>query len=214
MNQHHTTKIFIFYFLLAGLTISLWAADAWETKKYTEWTAKEALQVLERSPWANGELAMAAVSSQMGPSAGNSAIPYTVAWYSATPVRLAHARLASLNNRAKDEQIQQFLQPVGDFCYITVRGETRQTLMRAKKEDVLKRTYLQVRGKEKVFATDFTPPNNKTGFAIFQFRRTVNNAPLFTENDTDVEFSTEVARITLRSHFTPKKMVFENKLTF
>ena len=34
------------------LTISLWAADFWQTKPYTEWNDKDTQKLLNSSPWA------------------------------------------------------------------------------------------------------------------------------------------------------------------
>jgi len=45
------------YFLSVGILVglagvSLWAADFWQKKKYSEWTPKEVTQMLTDSPWA------------------------------------------------------------------------------------------------------------------------------------------------------------------
>ncbi|MBZ5553146.1 MAG: hypothetical protein LAO21_10535 [Acidobacteriia bacterium] len=209
------------------LTVVSWAAEAWKAKKYTEWTDPEAMQVLERSPWGSIVSVVTGaspVASDPGTAPGGrdtSPISdtgrteeYTVAWYSALPVRQAHARLAELRGRATKEQLEQFLQPVTDVCLIAVRGRNQDRLIKANKDQLLKKTYLQVKGKEKVFASDYTAPSTPTAQAIFQFPRTVNGTPILSEDDKDVEFVTDLGEYRVRSHFTPKKMIFDGRFTF
>lgn len=214
--------------LFVFLNFSLWAADAWKVKKYTEWTESEATQVLQRSPWANTESVVTGMSqagsSEFGTNSGQrsspqsaedtNAINLTVAWYSAMPVREAHARLASMHHRASEDQLKQFLQPVTEVCLITVAGPYSQPFIDAHKEQLIKKTYLQAKGKEKIYATDYTPPSAASRLAIFRFPRTVNNVPIFTEADKDVEFVTDLGNFKVRSHFTPKKMIFGDQFTF
>ena len=213
--------------MLIVLTIALWAAEAWKTKNYTEWSDSEAMQVLERSPWGNVVNVMIGINSQssdLGTSRGSRSSEatddnrqteeYTVAWYSSVPVREAHARLAVLRGRATKEQLEQFLQPVTEVCLIAVRGRNQDRLMKANKEQLLKKTYLQVKGKEKVYHSDYNAPSTPTGQAIFQFPRTVNGAPILSETDKDVEFVTDLGEYRVRAHFTPKKMIFDGKFTY
>lgn len=228
MKNTRIIKALLFLILILGLTLSLVAADVWKTKKYTEWTEQEALQILKRSPWADQESMVAGMNSELPGSSttaagrrsqANSAndvdmAEYNVAWYSATPVRQAHARLASLKNRVKPEDLEQFLAPIGDVCFITVTGQLQRRLEEADKEELLKNTYLQVRGKDKIFATDYQPPSATSRLAIFQFPRTVSNALIFTENDKAVEFNSSVGGVRIHASFSPKKMIFEDKLNF
>jgi hypothetical protein len=213
--------------LLLVMAGTLWAADAWKSKKYTDWSDAEAMQVLERSPWANVVSVMTGTNPQSpdydsSPSnrttdainENDRTQGYTVAWYSSIPVREAHARLAELRGRATKEQLEQFLQPVTEVCLIAIRGRSQDRLMKANKEQLLKKTYLQVKGKEKVYATDFTAPSTPTAQAIFQFPRTVNGVPILTEDDKDIEFVTDLGEYRVRAHFAPKKMIFEGKFTY
>jgi len=154
------------------------------------------------------------VGSSRQPEQDTSTLSYTVMWYSATPVRQAIARRASLRNLATEEQLKQFLQPVGDVCLIAVSGDIQQLLMQANQADVLKRTYLQVRGKDKIFATNFKSPSSASLPAIYEFPRNIQGAPIFTENDKDVVFSSDLGTIRIESCFIPKKMIFEDKLVF
>jgi hypothetical protein len=213
--------------LLLVMAGALWAAEVWKSKKYTDWTDADAMQVLERSPWGNIVSVMTGANPQApdydsGPTSRNTDVindkgpteDYTVAWYSSLPVREAHARLAELRGRATKEQLQQFLQPVTDVCLIAVRARTQDRLMKANKDQLLKKTYLQVKGKEKVYATDFTAPPTPMGQALFQFPRTTNGTPILTEEDKDVEFVTDLGEYRIRAHFTPKKMIFDGKFTY
>ncbi|MBZ5536818.1 MAG: hypothetical protein LAO31_12765 [Acidobacteriia bacterium] len=219
-----TPTSFALLLVMAG---ALWAADVWKSKKYTDWSDAEAMQVLERSPWANVVSVVTGTNPQSpdydsSPSNRNiDAIndngrteDYTVAWYSSMPVRQAHARLAELRGRATKEQLEQFLQPVTDVCLIAVRGRNQDRLIKANKEQLLKKTSLQVKGKEKVYASDYTVPPTPTAQAIFQFPRTVNGAPILAEDDKDIEFVTDLGVYRVRAHFTPKKMIFEGKFTY
>lgn len=207
---------------------ALWAADPWKVKKYTEWSEQEAMQVLRNSPWASTESIPFEVGSRGGsgyPDAGarpgqqqtddsRVMVDYTVAWYSALPIREAHARLASMRKIVTEEQVKEFLQPVGDICQITVTSRNQKPLMNADIPQLLKKTYLQVKGKEKINATDYKPPSAQSRLAIFQFPRTVNGTPLLTEADKDVEFVTDLGEFKVRSHFIPKKMMIEGALVY
>jgi hypothetical protein len=216
--------------ILLIMTLSLWAAEPWKTKKSTEWSVQEALQVLNHSPWANTESVVTGMSFMDGqstpggmgqkprPQTGGddlSTAEYSVAWYSATPVRQAHARLASLNNRASEDELKGFLQPVTEVCNISIKGNYLKPFFEADKEAVIKKTYLLVKGKEKIYATDYTPPASaRAGLVLFHFPRSLNGAPILNENDKDVEFGTEVGGIRVRSHFTPKRMIFEGAFAY
>lgn len=213
--------------LLLVIAGALWAADVWKSKKYTDWTDAEAMQILERSPWASVVSVVTGTNPQSpdydsSPSNRNTdAINdngrtdnYTVAWYSSIPVRQAHARLAELRGRATKEQLEQFLQPVTDVCLIAVRGRNQDRLIKANKEQLLKKTYLQVKGKEKVYASDYTAPPTPSAQAILQFPRTVNGAPILSEDDKDIEFVMDLGEYRVRVHFTPKKMIFDGKFNY
>ena len=55
--------------VLASLSVAaLWAADFWEAKSYTEWSAKEVEKVLNRSPWAQN--ATIRMVESFGPGVG------------------------------------------------------------------------------------------------------------------------------------------------
>jgi hypothetical protein len=212
------------------MSVILWAADPWKGKSYSEWSDVEAHQVLEHSPWANvvsvmtGGGRMDNPSDSGGGSAGVRAAPqvsddtstadFTVAWYSSVPVREAHARLASMRSKTSEEQLKQFLQPVTDVCLITVTSRYQKPLMDANKETLLKKSYLQIKGKDKVYATDYSAPSAQSRLAIFQFPRVVNGTPILTEDDKDVEFVADLGPFKVRSHFTPKKMLFDGKFTY
>jgi hypothetical protein len=216
--------------ILLIMTLSLWAAEPWKTKKSTEWTVQEALQVLNHSPWANTESVVTGMGSMDGQSTPGgmgqkprsqtggddlNTAEYSVAWYSALPVRQAHARLASLNNRASEDELKEFLQPVTEVCNISIKGKYLKPFFEADKETAIKKTYLLVRGKEKIYATDYTPPASaRSGLVVFHFPRSLNGTPVLNENDKEVEFGTEVGGIRVRSHFTPKKMIFEGSFTY
>jgi hypothetical protein len=216
--------------VLIVMTVILWAADPWKGKKYTEWSDIEAHQVLEHSPWANvvsivtGGRMDAPSDSAAGGSGGVRGAPqvsddtntsdFTVAWYSSVPVRDAHARLASMRGKIPEEQLKQFLEPVADVCLITVTSRYQKPLMDANKETLLKKTYLQVKGKDKVYANDYSAPSAQSRLAIFQFPRSVNGTPILTEEDKDVEFVADLGQFKVRSHFTPKKMIFDGKFTY
>lgn len=216
--------------VLIVMTVILWAVDPWKGKKYTEWSDLEAHQVLEHSPWANvvsmvtGRRMDTPSDSAPGGSGGIRGAPqvsddtntsdFTVAWYSSVPVREAHARLASMRGKISEEQLKQFLEPVTDVCLITVTSRYQKPLMEAKKETVLKKTYLQVKGKDKVYATDYNAPSDQSRLAIFQFPRTVNGTPILTEDDRDIEFVADLGEFKVRSHFNPKKMIFDGKFTY
>lgn len=230
MNNNQSSKIVIFVLsVLVLLTLTLWAAEPWKDKKYTEWSEKEAEQILERSPWATAVTIPTGMSSTSDRGQGSGAggrgssqqpgddmnmIDFTVAWYSSAPVREAHARLALMHAKASEDQIRQFLQPVSNVCLITVTGPYQRILMAENKDEMMKKAYLQVKGKEKVFATDYTPPSPQSRLAIFQFPRSLDGAPLLAEADKDVEFVAPLKSFSIRAHFTPKRMIYNDALSY
>lgn len=231
MNKNRMSFLVSAFVFLAVLTVALWAADAWKVKKYTEWSDSEALQVLHSSPWATTVPVVTGINpllpgeSNTGPGGARPSgqvdedttrtTDYEVAWYSSVPVREAQARLALLKNLSTEEQIKRFLEPVTELCLISVSGRFPKTFLAANKEDLLKKTYLQVRGKDKVYATNVVPPSSPQGrMAIFQFPRALNGVPILSEEDKDVEFVADLEGYKIRAHFAPKKMVFDGKFTY
>lgn len=216
--------------LLLGLTLSLWAAEAWKTKKYTEWSESDAMQVLERSPWGatvsviigavpsmddSSESTLGSRPTAQPPTDDTNSTNFMVAWYSSVPVREAQARLALLHKRANEQQVSQFLQPVTDACLITVSGAYLRPFLRMDKEKMLKGSYIQVKGKNKIYATDYTPPKpGQSNLALYQFPRTLDGKPVLTAEDKDVQFVTDLGAFRVHARFSPKKMIFDGVFTY
>ncbi|MFQ5741875.1 MAG: hypothetical protein ACE5JX_23005, partial [Acidobacteriota bacterium] len=130
-------KLAVLYVLLGGFCL-LFAGKAWDENPYTEWSRKQALKVLTKSPWASSQ-----VISQMrstfgsgplgsGSATGNStqttrtpgispssearngetqtSREYKVRFQSAAPIRMALARLSLLKGSVSQEDAQQFVQ--------------------------------------------------------------------------------------------------------
>jgi hypothetical protein len=143
-------------FLLVALLFSslLFAGKFWKEKPYTEWKEKEALKLLNDSPWAKAHVTRSFTGSTViydeqgaqDPNPGVTRAPmqppltgpeilqwgsrrkYFVRFLSAAPVRQATARLHMLKSNWSEEQVRQFLQtkPFGDMIAISLFVEAPQ----------------------------------------------------------------------------------------
>ncbi|MEW5979521.1 MAG: hypothetical protein AB1898_27305 [Acidobacteriota bacterium] len=128
------TRITLFGTLLAAAT-TLWAAEFWEKKEYTEWSKNECEHLLEKSPWSlqytetnfyapatnissgSETLTPGQQAAGLEPQSGEreSRITFYFTLLTAKPVRMAEGRLALLRSPEMKEKVEAFIsQPVGD----------------------------------------------------------------------------------------------------
>ncbi|HMD48352.1 MAG TPA: hypothetical protein VKG79_04610 [Bryobacteraceae bacterium] len=142
-------------------------------------------------------------------AATNSSFVLTVLWESAMPVKQALARRKLGAEAATSPDAKKFLD-ANDNYLITVSGLTPE-LVRPPlaKSEILKRTALSAKGKDALHATDIViNPSGKVKEAIFVFPKTTR----FTLEDKDVEFSTQLGSVEVKSKFHLKDMVVNGAL--
>lgn len=217
--------------LFVGLTLSLWAADFWQTKPYTEWNDKETQKLLNSSPWAREvELPMGGGPSaptagapgggrggRGGPAgdvpvAGPLSVNVLLRWQTALPVKQALARIKFGKEVANSADAKTFLEQQETTYLIVVSGVP--PMMMAGPQEQLKsalksQTALSVKGKGILAPSEVQiTPNNKLVDVYLSFPRI---APL-TLDDKEVEFSTRIGPSAVRSKFRLKDMVFNGML--
>jgi len=209
------------------LTLSLWAADFWQTKPYTEWTDKDTQRMLSSSPWAHEvELMMGGGPSAPtgGPGGGRgrggpegdvappATMNFMVRWRTALPMKQALARLKFGKEVANSAEAKTFLDHEETTYMIGISG--LPAVMMAGPEEQWKNalksvTALSVKGKGLLAPSEVQiTPNNKTIDVTFSFPRT---APLSLD-DKEVEFSTRIGPMAVQSKFRLKDMVVNGKL--
>jgi hypothetical protein len=217
-------RLTVFFLLVA----SLWAADFWQAKPYTDWNDRETQKLLNSSPWAREvELAMGGGAPGAGAPeggrgrggpAGDVPIPVTTAvyavvrWQTALPVKQAQARLKFGKDVANSADAKTFLDHEETTYVVEVSGLPAMMLAGPQekvKSALQSRTALSVKGKGilPVSEVQITPSNNMVD-VFFSFPRT---APL-TLDDKEVEFSTRIGTLAVTSRFRLKDMVFNGKL--
>ncbi len=218
-------KHFSLFFMLI---LSLWAADFWQTKPYTEWNDKETQRMLNSSPWAReAEMPMGGGAPGGGapeggrgrggpagdaPIPGPSAVNVVVRWQTALPVKQALARVKFGKEVANSADAKTFLDQQETSYTIGVIG--LPAMMMAGPPEQLKnmlknRTTLSVKGKGMLAPSEVQiMPNNTMVDVYFSFPR----AAALVLDDKEVEFSSRIGFSAVTTKFRLKDMVLNGKL--
>jgi hypothetical protein len=212
------------------LILSLWAADFWQAKPYTEWNDKETQKLLNSSPWAREEeLTMGGGPGAPGagapeggrgrggpagdvPIAGPSSVNVVVRWQTALPVKQALARQKFGKEVANSADAKTFLDHQETTYVVEVSGVP--SMMMAGPPERLqsglqRQTALNVKGKGTLTPSEVQiTPNNRMVDVYFSFPR----AAALSLDDKEVEFSTRIGPAALRTKFRLKDMVFNGQL--
>ena len=217
---------------LSGST--LWAADPWKGKEYTEWSEKEIRKVLRKSPWAKTVTLQTysgmGVGGARGSSGGQAPSPgaggarggggyeqigpgrrplrVLVRWWSALPIRQAYTRQQVESGKMKPEEVEQLI-PQNPAEYVVQLSEMPKTAMAgASSEKVTAATYLKIGKKQRIMLQSVRMTEGEVPDLYFVFPRTT---PIELQHK-DVEFVTEVGRHKIKKKFKLKDMVYEGKL--
>lgn len=219
-----TQRLSLFFLLI----LTLWAADFWQTKPYTEWNDKETQKLLNSSPWARDvELPMGGAGPGAGAPAGGRGrggpagdapiadpliIHALLSWQTALPMKQALARVKFGKDVANSADAKTFLDHEETTYVVVLSGLPSMMLAGPEerwKSALLRQTGLSVKGKGTLAPSEVQiTPNNKMIDVYFSFPRT---APLSLD-DKEVEFSTRIGPSAVRSKFRLKDMVFNGKL--
>jgi hypothetical protein len=218
---------------------------------WAEWSKKDAQKMLNDSPWAQtqtdtdtsqrlysrtGDLnlsrdsASAGTTSRLGRGAVNQEINirFRVRFFSARPIRQAHARLIKIGQNPSGEvltKLQDFaeLKAVSSII-ITASFDSNNagylgTIIKAfdtGTTNILKnKTYLERSDGKRLFLEQYVPPG-KDGFgARFIFPRQTNGAPFINRNSGVVRFHTEYPiGIQIDRRFKVADMVYNGELEY
>jgi hypothetical protein len=221
--------------------VCLWAADVWQSKPYTEWSEKDVQKIINSSPWSHeinvtldrpmgsggrdkrgmGEVD-APASSGAGrgaaraggeDAAGGMTATVSCRWESALPLRQARVKAKYGAEAGTSAEATKFLAQAPGAYVITVvgpmirlgeRGDTDTSVQEMKKV-VMGQTTLSAKGKDAVKPTNIEVGR---GQALFFFPKTTQ----FTLEDKEVEFSTRLGMIPLKTRFRLKDMAINGKL--
>lgn len=213
---------------------SLWAADFWTAKPFSDWTDKEALKLTQNSPWAKEySIAMpggagGADPSGKGGGAGRGrgggdlsgdatapmggAINLYIRWQSAMPIKEANVRLKYKGEAATSAEAKAILDTAEPAYVVIIEGLNRGMVRGAAddvKKELMAQTELVIKGREPLRPIDFRLAGEGMRVnAVFAFPKTV---PITLE-EKEVEFDSKVGTITIKQKFTLKAMVFKDKL--
>jgi len=215
---------------------SLCASAQWNKKPYTEWSEKEAIKVLNDSPW--GQTQAVTDTSQMTGQARAASSQSRVAevfnvnirirFLSSKPIRQAISHLMEMKNRENiSPQIAAQLKAFAaadfpDYIVVTVLSEsdkasgllqqTQAEFYKFTTNELKNNTYLQAGG-QRVFIKEYQPPGKDGLGARYIFPRLVDGKPFITPETSDVLFSSEPAGATaLKMRYKIKDMMFDGKL--
>ena len=221
----------------------LFAAKFWEKKPYEQWSQKEALKVLEDSPWGKVQKVHSSNSPPPGiASPGPDTTPrdkgggdressplnrrrlFNIRFQSAKPVRMALARLSLLYRRRDHRQAAELVQrrPFGDqYIVVAVSGSQgenhRRGLDQANLRQLGTHTYLALKASgRRIELERYVPPREAGGReAFFLFPRTREGKDQVTPKEKEIRFVSQLGwRTRLDRKFKLKNMVFDGILEY
>ncbi|HSB10184.1 MAG TPA: hypothetical protein VLM38_11920 [Blastocatellia bacterium] len=225
------------------LVFSLTTAAQWDKKPYEQWSDKDALKVLNDSPWGKTWTYTSPVTLYKGPVTGRQGVGnqttdrpvdathvhFRVRFFSAKPIRQAISRRIELKQKPNDELSDMLKNLVagefGEYIVVTMLVESTETGENANQAngllygrgnaDLITNTYLETKGGKRVFLKEYQKPQ-KDGFgARFLFPRLVGDQPFISEASEEIHFHTE-----LSSNYKPdlrfkiKDMMYQGKLEY
>ena len=225
-------KLF-FGILIAG---ALLAADSfWETKPFAKWSDAEVHQLMSASPWAHevavadasvgwsqvvgggggrggGHPANFSSSNPAGLTTSGSKVKAVVFWESALPSRQALARLKFGAEAAESREARSLLEPEESSYVILVTGLPNALVKQdsAKvKEWMAGKTTHTVKGRPALKASKDEAFADGKGIGLyFEFPR----SPAISLEDKEVDFSTRVADLDVKTLFRLAEMTVAGKL--
>ena len=223
-------------FLLFPIAVSAQS----QKKPYSEWSEKEALNILNHSPW--GQTQTVADTSKMFDTGRTLAsgesrvaeVPQTdfrIRFFSAKPIRQAISRLVAIKQKGEvNPQLAGQLRALAaadfpDYIVITVVTEVTQSgsqmgvaaalLDKQVTAQLKSGTYLAVNGGQRVFLQEYQAPRSDGFGARFIFPRQVEGKSLINSDSGEILFHAELnGGPTLNMRFKVKDMVFDGKLEF
>lgn len=210
--------------------VKLLSDSAWaQTQVFSE--SSEAQTQIRRD--SQGRIGDTGRSDDLG-SSRTSDIPvlnFRIRFLSARPVRQAFSRLIELNQKGNlDEQAATRLKAFAtsdspDQIIVAVLVESPKTtntfqearalLYKQTTGELKNKTYLLVKGGERVYLQEYQPPASDGLGARFIFPRTLSGKPIISAENESVRFYSELSSAyTLNRSYKIKDMMFDGKLEY
>jgi len=219
--------------LIAMATVS----GQWQKKPYTEWSQKDALNILNNSPWGQTYTDTSRMFDEGRRADSNSSrvvevpqVKFRIRFFSSKPIRQATARLVALMQKGQvSKQLAAQLEALAnadfpDYVVITVVTEPGDSgslmasaaalLDKQSTSQLRNDTHLLVEGK-RVFLNEYQPPRRDGLGARFVFPRLVDGKPFITADTDEVGFHSSLnAGPELNMRFKVKDMIFGGTLEY
>jgi hypothetical protein len=190
----------------------------WNKKPYTEWSEKEALKLLNDSPWCQTQVFTdtSRQSSTTRSGSGSTTaiadvinVSFRVRFLSAKPTRQAIARAMTLQQKGNvNEQLAARLKAFAsadfpDYIVVNVLAEADKpsnmlqqatsALYKLTTNELKNDTYLLLKGGKRVFLKEYQPPGKDGLGARFIFARLVDGEPFISEKSEELLFHTDLS---------------------
>ncbi|HEY8204074.1 MAG TPA: hypothetical protein VIF81_05045 [Pyrinomonadaceae bacterium] len=230
----------ILFLLALSLSLSVVTSGQWQKKPYKDWSEKEALAVLNSSPW--GQTQIYTDTSHMFDEGRRvlsnekreievPEIRFRIRFFSSKPIRQATSRLVELMQKGQlSKQLAAQLDGLAnadfpDYIIVTVTTETGQAgslmgiaaslLDRQSTANLQNNTYLSVKGGKRVYLSEYQAPRKDGLGARFIFPRIVDGKPFITSASDEVLFFSDLndgPELSMR--FKIKDMMFNGSLEY
>ncbi|MFN8002646.1 MAG: hypothetical protein U0X75_16695 [Acidobacteriota bacterium] len=210
-------------------------------KPWNEWSEKDALKMLNDSPWGQtqtdtntsemffsptSDRARNASRDQQGAMNQAVNLNFRIRFLSAKPIRQAIARQISLKTPQMEEQMKGFAEQTSDQ-YIVVAvdydstdrrmlGPAMQAFTSANVGILKNNTYLESKDGKRIFLDKYMPPSSDGLGAKFVFPRQVEGKPFVTPDSGYLRFYTEIPNtsVKLNMRFKIQDMTYDGKLEY
>jgi hypothetical protein len=156
-------------------------------------------------------------------------VKYRIRFLSATPIRLAFARLITMDQKTEATAITAHLRDFVErkfdqWIAITVdyesndqrfSGEALQAFNSATVGSLKNNTYLERKDGKRIFLNAYYPPSSDGLGAKFIFERIVDEAPFLNRESGEVRFVSEISKtLRLDKRFKVADMIYQGKLEY
>ena len=231
---------------LIVLLISVIAVAQNKNVPWTEWSKKDAEKVLTDSPWAHTQVDTNISEMFYQPTSPNRGAPnsnqrasegavnqemkvtYHIRFFSARPVRQAHARLYQIQQKP-DAEVDKRLRSFAEFestdsiiLAVTFEstdgrfsGKAMQAFNSAVTAVLKNKTYLERNDGARLFLSEYVPPGRDGFGARFIFQRNVDCKPFITSDTKDIRFYSEYSEsLKLNVKFKVSEMIYNGMLEY
>lgn len=227
-------------FILLGLGCAiLYAADFWQKKKFTEWTQKEAQEMMSNSPWARRTEVIIRGSKSGGGvlregraggrppgvgidrqgSGGNTGsdttseaprTALTIRFHAALPFKQALARMRYGDGVLRSPEAAQMLSRKEDAYLIGILGPTHA--FAGNPDTIRENAVLLVRGRDPIHAASVSSDVDKAAGTMILYLAFPRNPNPIRVEDESIEFQLKLPSFELKHRFKLKDMIFEGNL--